>query len=282
MNKLAIITGADGGMGTEITRSVAKAGYRVIMVCRTIDHGSQIAESLRKDTGNEQIAVKQADFTQLQTVKELAEEILAQETSIDLLMNNAGVLCTDFEQTVDGFEKTISVNYLGAWLLTNKLVPLMHQGTRVVNQISLTYAIGKYNDLFFAKGGVKHFNRFAVYGNSKMALWTFTTQLAERLKDKGIAVNASDPWIVSTKIIRLQNKVIDTLCDLFFRPVIYTPAQGAATAIHLLLSEQAEGISGKMYASCKCRKLSSKWLNHPQAKQLWQDTEKLLNQKNLY
>ena len=96
------------------------------------------------------------------------------------------------------------------------------------------------------------------------------------IKEQGITVNAADPGIVSTNIIKMHNPVIDTLCDLFFRPFIRTPRQGAATAIGLLLSPEAEGRTGTFNASCRVKPLSAKYTEHPMRQTLWDETEKIV------
>ena len=276
MKKTAIITGADGGMGTEITRAVAMAGYHVIMLCYTAFRGEERRSQLILDTKNEDIEVMQVDLSSMDNIVEVAQRISAKETSVDLLMNNAGTMRTHFSQTEDGFEYTVAVNYLAPFLLTHRLLPLMHAGTRIVNMVSCTYAIGKIGPHFFTHGKEGSFWRIPIYSNTKLALWLFTRKLAEMLKDKGITVNAADPGIVSTNIISMD-MWFDPLTDILFRPFIRTPRQGADTAIRLLLAPELEGVTGQMFASGKPRKLKEKYLNHPQAESLWADTEKLLH-----
>ena len=111
-------------------------------------------------------------------------------------------------------------------------------------------------------------------------MWLFTRELSERLKEDGIAVNAADPGIVSTNIIRMD-MWFDPLTDLLFRPCIRTPRQGASTAISLLLDDRWEGVTGQMFASGKPKKVKDKFMNHPQAKQLWADTKAYLEKLRL-
>ena len=276
MKKTAIITGADGGMGTEITRAVAMAGYHVIMLCYTAFRCEERRSQLILDTKNEDIEVMQVDLSSMENIVEVAKRIIEKETSIDLLMNNAGTMCTHFIQTDEGFEHTVAVNYLAPFLLTRLLLPGMHKGTRIVSMVSCTYAIGKIGPHFFTHGKEGSFWRIPIYSNTKLALWLFTRKLAEMLKDKGITVNAADPGIVSTNIISMD-MWFDPLTDILFRPFIRTPRQGADTAIRLLLAPELEGVTGQMFASGKQRKLKEKYLNHPQAESLWADTEKLLH-----
>lgn len=278
MKKTAIITGANGGMGSEITRAVAAEGYHVIMVCYSCEKGNECRNLIAKDSDNNDIEVVEADLSSIKSVMHLTDVLLNKLTSIDLLMNNAGTMATHYETTADGIERTVAVNYLAPYLLTRRLLPLMHSGTRIVNMVSCTYAIGKIGKHFFTHGKEGSFWRIPIYSNTKLALWLFTRELSQRLKDRGITVNASDPGIVSTDII-IMHMWFDPLTDIFFRPFIRTPRQGADTAIRLLLNKEYVDKSGGMYASGKERKLKDVYYNHPQMKSLWDDTEKLLNEK---
>ncbi|MDO4755579.1 MAG: SDR family NAD(P)-dependent oxidoreductase, partial [Parabacteroides sp.] len=103
--------------------------------------------------------------------------------------------------------------------------------------------------VFFEKGKSGYFFRIPVYGNSKLALHLFTQELADRIQEKGITVNASDPGIVDTDMITMH-AWFDPITDLVFRPLINTPAEGAATAVHLALSEEAKGKTGCCYVNC--------------------------------
>lgn len=141
--KLAVITGADGGMGTEITRAVALAGYRVIMACCNKEKAEAKREWVVKETGNPEVEVMYIDLASLASVADFAERLCARGERLALLMNNAGTMETDRRLTEDGLERTVSVNYVGPYLLTRRLLPLMGEGSRVVNMVSCTYAIGR-------------------------------------------------------------------------------------------------------------------------------------------
>ena len=280
MKKTAIITGADGGMGTEITKAVAMADYHVIMLCYTAFKGEERKSQLILETKNPDIEVVQIDLSSLESITKVTDKLLKKLTSIDLLMNNAGTMATHFTKTEDGFERTVAVNYIAPYLLTRKLLPLMHEGSRIVSMVSCTYAIGKVGPHFFTKGTEGRFWRIPIYSNTKFALWLFCRELSQRLKDKGITVNAADPGVVSTNIISMD-MWFDPLTDLLFRPCIRTPRQGADTAIRLLLNPEYENQTGGMYASGKQRKLKPKYLDHPQMKELWDTTEKELAAKGI-
>lgn len=274
--KLAIITGADGGMGTEITRAVATEGYKVIMACYHPEKAEKICRMLIRETGNPHIEVLGIDLSSLSSVAAFAEIILKRGEQITLLMNNAGTMGAKRRITEDGLERTVSVNYVAPYLLTRKLLPLMGEGSRIISMVSCTYAIGHLDfPDFFLRGRKGCFWRIPIYSNTKLALTLFTIALSGRVKDKGIVVNAADPGIVSTNIITM-NMWFDPLTDLLFRPFIRTPKQGAATAIHLLLDEDAGKQTGTLHVSCRPKKLSAKYTHHVQMQELWDRTEKIV------
>lgn len=277
--KLAIITGADGGMGMEITRAVAREGYAVIMACCSLSKAEPKCRELAKETGNKNMEVWEIDLASLASVKTFANRVLQRNTSIALLMNNAGTMETGLHITEDGLERTVSVNYVGPFLLTRLLLPLMGKGTRIVNMVSCTYAIGKLDfPDFFLRGKQGNFWRIPVYSNTKLALLLFTFELAERLRERGITVNAADPGIVSTDIIRMH-QWFDPLTDIFFRPFIRTPLQGASTAIGLLLDVEAGKQTATFNLNNHLHPLSEKYTQHVQRVQLWEETERILSEK---
>ncbi|MCD7936399.1 MAG: SDR family oxidoreductase, partial [Tannerellaceae bacterium] len=268
-NETAIITGANGGIGFEITRAVAQAGYKVIMACRNTGDATTKRDILIQETGNKQIEVRYVDQASLSSVKLFADELLKEKPTIKLLMNNAGTISRTFGTTGEGFEQTVCINYIAHFLLVRKLLPLMKEGSRIVNMVSCTYPLGKI-DLpdFFTQGRKGKFRRLSVYSNTKLALLLFTFELAERLKEKGITVNAADPGIVSTNMITMH-QWFDPLADLFFRPFIRTPRKGASTAIELLLEEKHLYTSGQVCAGKQIRPLSPRFTAHPSQKELW-------------
>lgn len=278
--RVCIVTGADGGMGYEETKAVAQAGYHVIMACYSPQLAEPRRQQLLQETGlpAEQVEVMGIDLANLASVRAFADRVKAlleahSDWTLQLLMNNAGTMETGRHYTVDGLERTVSVNYVGPYLLTRLLADLMPRGARIVNMASCVYAIGHLDfPEFFEQGRKGSFWRIPIYSNTKLAITLFSLDFAERLRDRGITVNACDPGIVSTGIIRMQ-MFFDPITDLIFRPCIRTPRQGADTAIRLLLEEEKEGITGRFWLSNKDRNLSKKYYQHKQMKELWDLTE---------
>ena len=274
--RTAIITGAAGGMGYEETKAVAQAGYHVIMACYSPKLAEQKRLQLVKETGNQNIEIMGVDLANLSAVKAFADQVKMKVEHLDLLMNNAGTMETGLHITVDGLERTVSVNYVGPYLLTRLLLPIMGQGSRIVNMASCVYLLGKLNfPEFFLSGRKGSFWRIPVYSNTKLAITLFTMDLARRVKEKGITVNAADPGIVNTEIIRMQ-MFFDPLTDLIFRPCIRTPRQGADTAIHLLLDADKEGQTGTFNRSNQIVNVGKKYTEHRQMDELWSQTEEIV------
>ena len=301
----AVVTGSNTGMGYEITRSLAAAGYDVLMACHDVELGRQAAARIAAEFPSVKLEVRRLDLADLSSVRAFAAGVLADGRAIDRLMNNAGTLQDRRRITVDGLEYNMSVNYIGPYLLTTSLLPLMAQGSRIVNMASLVYKFGclKFPELF-TQGCRGSYNRFVVYSNTKLSMLLFTLKLSQQLKDKGVTVNASDPWIVSTGIIRMNNRVVDYLCDKLFRPIIFTPLEGASPAIKLLLDPAMEGVTGKFYKKCwplalrslfggkshgvpsiegirgiAETKLGPRYRQHRYIQKLWDDTSKIISEK---
>lgn len=275
--RLAIITGAGKGMGFEEAKAVAAKGYYTIMASHHPEAAEEKRQEIVRETGNENVEVVGLELADLSSVRRFADDMKARFDHLDLLMNNAGILPSKFGTTTDNLEQTVAVNYVGHYLLTRLLLPLMGEGSRIVNMVSLTY---KYGSLdfpdFFTRGRRGSFWRIPIYSNSKLALTLFTFDLAARLKDKGITVNAADPGIVSTDIIHLDIKLLDAFADHFYRPIIRTPRQGADTAIHLLLDEDKAGQTGTFNYSNRIINVGNKFYHHKKMQELWNRTEEIV------
>ena len=276
--KLAIITGAGTGMGFEEAKAVAGKGFHTIMACHHPEAAEERRQTIVKATGNEHVEVVGIDLADLSSVRRFADEIKARFQHLDLLMNNAGTLETGLHITQDNMERTVQVNYVGPYLLTRLLLPLMGEGSRIVNMVSLTYRVGSLDfPDFFRRGRKGKFWRIPIYSNSKLALTLFTFDLSARLRDKGITVNAADPGIVSTDIIRMHN-FIDPLTDIFFRPFIRTPRQGADTAIRLLLDEDKATQTGTFNRSGRIIDVGDKFVHHKKMHELREKTDAIVRE----
>lgn len=275
MSKVAIITGADGGMGRILTEKIARENYTVIMACKNVEKALIVADNIRA-MADLHIVVYPLDLASFQSIDNFVQSVTGDFSSFDLLLNNAGILPHHSGITADGVEITAGTNYLGHYLLTTSLLPFINRGGRVVNMASLSYKWFSITDRFFDPIAPKHFHRFVHYSASKRALVFFTIEYAEKLRKRGIGIYCADPGIVNTKIICMGNRFIDKLCDIFFRPLINSPERGAKTMLYLALSPEVEQETGGYFAGKKKKKIPKKIINSDQPARLKMMTERII------
>jgi NAD(P)-dependent dehydrogenase (short-subunit alcohol dehydrogenase family) len=280
MNKIAIITGACGGMGRKITEAVAKEGYITIMACHPNKKACSIYNEIKCITKGE-VIYEDLELASVESIEHFVSVIKEKYNRVDLLINNAGTLYPK-NKTLDGkWDYTTMVNYFGHYLLTNKLLPLLNENAKIVNVCSLTYRYGKIYPQMFECGRNSWVQQVRNYSNSKLAMLYFTLDLADQLKEKNIAVNCSDPGIVGTKIVAMNNWFFDKFCAVFVRPFMKSPKNGAKTAIYLALNEEAGKISGGYFKNEKQIPILNRVLQSDERELLKKLTQELLHEKNI-
>lgn len=278
---LALVTGADGGMGTIHTRTLLQNGYDVIMACYDAEVARPVYEQMKALSGNE-VYLMQVDLGSLQSIKRFSEEVLERFSSLQIVLNNAGVLCHRAKVSADDVEYTVAVNYLGHYVLDQFLLPIMGKGTRIVSMVSLSYKWSRLKADFLEPKNDKTFNRFVQYANSKLGLFYFTMDAAKRWKERGICINVADPGIVDTGIICQGNRLVDFLCDKLFRPFINTPEQGAATMLAAALNPEFEGVTGCYFKNKKVSRQSRRYTENVKEQTLLREmTQRVLERKGI-
>ena len=202
--KLAIVTGATGGLGYETALALAQHGAEVILAARNADKGRDAVASIRVAVPNANLHFARVDLASLASVAEFSASMLEQGRAIDVLVNNAGVMALPQRQeTVDGFEMQLGVNYLSHYALTGRLLPLLRQAPapRVVNLSSLMHRSGKIHldDLQLQRG----YTPTKAYGQSKLAMLMFALELQRRSDAHGwrLLSNAAHPGYARTELI---------------------------------------------------------------------------------
>jgi NAD(P)-dependent dehydrogenase (short-subunit alcohol dehydrogenase family) len=275
--KIVLITGANSGIGKETARGLAKMGAVIIMACRNLTKAVAVSEAIKRESGNDRIEVMHLDLTSLGSVRELASQFVGKYQQLNVLINNAGVMCTGGGETEDGFNRVMATNYFGPFLLTNLLLPLLEQTkeARIINVSSIAHLWGRIdlNDLNF-----KRKCRFGgPYASSKLALIFFTQELSERLNQTGITVNALHPGVVATDIYRIgpEGSWYQALFRKVLSLVMISPKDGAQTSIYLASSDDVRGVTGKYFYKLNPGFVSPKCRDMQLQKGLWQLSEKL-------
>ena len=202
--KTAVITGATGGLGYETALALAGAGAAVVLTGRNDAKGQDAIQRIRGQFPDAKISYETLDLASLASVAGFAARFAAAHASLDLLINNAGVMALPKRQTTaDGFEMQFGTNYLGHYALTAHLLPLLRRGNqpRVVNLSSLAHRSGAidFDDL----QGAKSYNPFKAYCQSKLAMLIFALELQRRSNAAGwgLLSNAAHPGYALTDLI---------------------------------------------------------------------------------
>ena len=201
--KLAVVTGATGGLGLETALDLAGAGADVIVVGRNADKGAGALTVIRGRHRTADVQFEQVDLASLASVQAFAERMLAKGRLIDILINNAGVMAVPTRQvTADGFEMQFGTNYLSHFALTGRLLPLLTAArARVVQLSSMAHRGGRIRleDLNYERG----YRPWAVYQQSKLAMLMFAIELERRSRTNGWGLTsvAAHPGFARTDLI---------------------------------------------------------------------------------
>ena len=275
--KTVLITGADGGIGRETTKGLAHKGATTVMACLDLNEAKPVYEEIKKETGNENVEMMHVDLASLDSIRAFARHFSEQYKHLNVLINNAGTYHHTRQETAEGFEKTIGINYLGPFLLTHLLLPIIEQtpAARIINVSSNAHFQGRIdvNDLHFQK---KNYHGFKAYAASKVAIVIFTRELAERLKEMDVTVNALHPGHVATNIWNIwpgawYQKLIFTI----FKRVMTSSEDAARNSIYLASADALQGITGKYFDGTKVREPSSHCKDVHLQKTLWALSEQL-------
>ncbi|KAF0292204.1 Retinol dehydrogenase 12 [Amphibalanus amphitrite] len=272
----AVITGANTGVGKETARHLYRRGARVIIGVRSVERGEEARSEIVESAAGEQetagaLIVLQLDLASLQSVRDFAQEVLAQADKINLLINNAGVMACPRAETKEGFEMQLGVNHLGHFLLTLLLLERLVNSapSRIVNLSSLAHTRGKmhFDDLMLKRG----YGDWKAYYQSKLANVLFTRELARRLLGTRVTTYAVHPGIVRTDLWRHQG-----CFDRLLQPMFKTPEQGAQTTLYCALAPELATLSGRYYSDCKEKQPSARARNDEDAARLWEISEELV------
>lgn len=241
--RIAIVTGANIGLGYETALSLAQKDTKVIMACRNLEKAEKAKADILKEAPNADLAIIQLDLSKLSSVREFAATFLSQYNQLDLLINNAGIMIPPFSLTEDGFESQIGTNYLGHFLLTGLLLDkiVATPDSRVVTLSSLAHQNGtiQFDDFHFKQD----YSAMKAYGQSKLACLMFAIELDRRLKKAGVSTISvsSHPGISQTNLFTNAPKWMQILGSLFAPFFLQSAKAGAQPSLYAALGSDIEG-----------------------------------------
>lgn len=274
--KVALVTGANSGMGMATTAALADMGATVVMLCRNEKRGMEALNTL-SEKSNRKLELMLCDLGDFSSIKAFADAFRSKYVRLDILVNNAGFISLDRQTTRDGLERQFGVNHIGHFLLTMKLIDLFPNGGRIVNVASGAHKVGNIH--FEDINLTKRFNVIKAYSQSKLANVLFTRELAIRLKNKGITVNCCHPGAVATNMGISRDTGFGKTITGMLKPFFQTSEQGARTAIYLASSKDVEHITGEYFYRCKTAKSSQRSKDMSLAKRLFDFSEQLVGCK---
>ena len=243
-DKRVVVTGATSGIGREMAIRLAGLGAHVVLAGRNRSRAERIAARINADTGSERAVAMTVDTSDQRSIRAFVDAYRHAYGSLDVLVNNAGVLLTDRRTSVDGIELTLATNVLGYYLVTAGLRDALRAGapSRVVNVASTFAGDLDLDDLQFER---RPYDGMAAYAQSKACDRMLTWAFARRLQADGVTVNAMAPGLtLGTDLYRhLSPEARHGLEQLDGRTV----AQGADTAVWLAAGEELEGVTGRFF-----------------------------------
>lgn len=281
--QVIVITGASNGIGKGTARALARMNGTIILACRDMKKGLEALNEIQQETKNPNMQVLKLDLSDLQSIRDFAANFKSKYASLDILINNAGVMFVpQGQRTKDGFEPTFGTNHLGHFYLTSLLIDVLRKSapSRIINVSSALHKSGKmhWDDLMLEK---KH-SMLDAYNQSKLANNLFTKGLQRRVEKDNIKVVSLHPGVIKTELGRnlvqeksCKNSFILFVVGLFQKPV----EDGIQTTLQCSLEEHNKLIGGAYYSDCVVASENSLVKDEKNWEKLWEVSEKLVDQK---
>ena len=274
--KICVVTGSNSGIGRETALALANMGATVVMAVRNQERGQKARNEIVDKTGNNATDMMICDVSSKESIRNFAKTFTSKYDRLDVLINNAGAVFFKRQTTHHGFERTLAVDYLGPFLLTHELLPLLKSSapSRIINVSSGLHKSGKVDldDLQSEKG----YGGMKVYSNAKLMLIMFTYMLARRLEGTGITVNAVLPGFVATNLGKGGGSLRQSIAFKLVRPMQISAKRGAETSVYLASSDKVKNVTGKCFAKKKETKTNLISYDQELQERLWNKTIELL------
>ena len=270
-HKVALVTGANSGIGRETAKQLALQGYHVFLACRSFAKAKPVLDEI--DRLSDQTAKAEfiaLELSDLNSVQACAKNFLSRELKLNLLIANAGV-AGQKSLTQSGFEYTFGVCHVGHFLLVKLLTNTLIQSApaRVVIVSSKAHQHAKYIDFDRVLQPALSLGAVQEYCTAKLANLLFAKELSRRLYSTGVSVYAVHPGIVATDIWRSLPKPLHHIMNRF----LLSPEQGAETSLYCATQPQLAGESGMYYEKSRVIQSSATAQNLDLAEKLWQHSE---------
>lgn len=284
--KIAVVTGANSGLGYETTVVLAQKGFKVIMACRNKKKAEKAKAQIIKKNLNADLVIMELDLTKLSSVRSFAKLFDSIFKKLDLLINNAGIMVPPFSKTADGFESQMGVNYFSHFLLTGLLLPQLSKGenSRIVSLGSNAHlkAIIDFDNLNSKKG----YSKMGAYRQSKLSCLIFSYELQRKLEKAGSSVIsvAAHPGVSNTNLGQYLPEIAKIIASLFIPFFTHPQDKAALPIIQAALGLNVKG--GDYYGPIGFRnmkgrpgKVTSNKISHNKtiAAKLWRASEELTN-----
>ncbi|SKR69922.1 short chain dehydrogenase [Mycobacteroides abscessus subsp. massiliense] len=240
--RVAIVTGANTGLGLETAKALAAHGAHVVLAVRNAEKGKAAADAIAAAHSNADVTLQSLDLSSLESVRRASDELKARYDKIDLLINNAGVMWTEKSSTADGFELQFGTNHLGHYaftgLLLERLLPV--EGSRVVTVSSIGHRIRAaihFDDLQWERD----YDRVAAYGQSKLANLLFTYELQRRLAGTNTVALAAHPGGSNTELARNSPLWVRAVFDVVAPLLVQGADMGALPTLRAATDPAALG-----------------------------------------
>jgi retinol dehydrogenase 12 len=255
---ICLITGATEGVGKVTALELAKKGFTIVVAARNASKAEALMREIETSTGNASCGYIVADLGSRRQVRQLAETFRGRYSTLDVLINNAGVFLPTRTETEDGYETMFQVNYLSPFLLTNLLLEELQNSEqgRIINLSSSVYAFGRFDPENLQSE--KRFSAFGTYAATKLFVLKFTEELARRLNATGVTANAVHPGIVRTRMM-LRAAGSLRLVSYLSLPFSTSPFTGAQTSVYLASSPEVNFITGQYFAKSKRAAVKNKF-----------------------
>lgn len=240
--RVAVITGTTHGIGRVTARELARAGYRVVMLCRNLPAAAVVRDAVAAEISGASIHVVACDLASLASVRDAAAVLARDFAAIDLLINNAGIVSTRHRMSPDGYELVFATNHLGPFLLTELLRERLAPYGRVINVASCAHYRG---ELALARIVDPHapYNAVAAYAQSKLANVLYTFALARRLASGTVTVNCLHPGVVATNLLPRWLQIVKP----WVTRLTFDAERGARSTLYLALEPALSSRSGHYF-----------------------------------